>query len=59
MVTVVLGETLILPLLVKVIGLDIGEIFNSMWLRVLLGWPTIVLLFGLAVVFFKKQKREH
>lgn len=46
--TVVITETVFLPLFVSISRLTLEEIYSNIWLRALSGWPNVVLLFLVA-----------
>lgn len=60
--TVVIGETVFLPLFVWASKLNLEEIYGNIWLRALSGWPNVLLLFLVATlatkIHNKRLKRE-
>lgn len=58
LITVVLAETIFIPLFVLILDMSIEEIYSNLLLRILSGWPSVVMLFVVAVLASKFIKKD-
>ncbi|NLW06492.1 MAG: hypothetical protein GX039_00680 [Clostridia bacterium] len=58
LIIVVVAENLFFILFVSALGLDTEAIYNILWLRLLVSWPNVIVLFTVAVIYNSMLNRR-
>jgi len=57
--TVVIGENLFIQFFVWVLRFNVADIYNNVYLRIVFGWPNVILLFLVAIVTNAILNKKH
>lgn len=59
LLTVIIVETVFFTLLFAISGISLEQIYSNIWLRVLSGWPSVLILFAIALLINQNKAKKQ